>query len=64
MKNIPPRSTIRWRPRPTSPVASLEDRLVTIRARGGVERLATACGEEIRLDRLVTVDGVDFGGGR
>lgn len=45
-------------------MASLEDRLVTIRARGGVERLATACGEEIRLDRLVTVDGVDFGGGR
>jgi Rho-binding antiterminator len=39
------------------------DRLVDVYARGGAEYVRTGAGEEIRLDRLVSVDGVAFGGG-
>jgi Rho-binding antiterminator len=41
----------------------LVDRLVDVYARGGAEYIRTGGGEEIRLDRLVRVDGSPFRGG-
>lgn len=48
---------------PDGSVRELEDRVVDWVARDGVERVVTGRGEEIRLDRLVAVDGIEFGDG-
>jgi len=42
-------------------VRVVTDRVVDVRTRSGAEYLALASGEEIRLDRLVEVDGIPFG---
>lgn len=48
---------------PDGGVRELEDRVVDWVARDGAEWVVTGGGEEIRLDRLVAVDGVVFGEG-
>ena len=40
--------------------AEAADRIVDVFARGGAEYLRLARGAEIRLDRLVSVDGISF----
>lgn len=62
------RVTVRYRSTPgpghaaSAPdVRELEGRVVDVRTRDGAEYLVLAQGDEIRLDRLVDVDGVAFG---
>lgn len=46
---------------PDGDVRELEDRVVDWVARDGAQWVVTGAGEEIRLDRLVAVDGIEFG---
>jgi transcriptional antiterminator Rof (Rho-off) len=49
---------------PDGSTRELEDTVVDWVARDGVEWVVTGGGEEIRMDRLVTVDGIEFGDAR
>lgn len=44
-------------------LAQLEDRIIDVFARDGVEFLKVGSGAEIRLDDVVSVDGVKFTNG-
>lgn len=46
---------------PDGSVRELEDRVVDWVARDGAEWVVLGAGGEVRLDRLVSVDGIDFG---
>lgn len=49
---------------PDGTTREIEDTVVDWVARDGVEWVITGAGEEIRMDRLVTVDGIEFGDAR
>lgn len=55
------RCAIRFRGEADGDTREVTDRIVDVFARDGEEFIRLSSGEEIRLDRLVAVDGVAFG---